>query len=161
MPEKSFVDLKVNSATNGSVYFASDVIATIAGLALTEIEGITNIVRYNTSKADKTKKSTLNIKNLTKGIRVEVKENVVSIAITATIEYGYAVSEVCRNIQENIKKTVESMTGMTVKNVDVHVSGLNFDKDSVLGSDSEYHSAIAASDAKAIGEKAESKDDEA
>ena len=157
MPENTSVDLTINSASGGSVYFASDVIATIAGLALTEIEGITNIVRYNT-KADK--KSTLNIKNLTKGIKVDVKENVVSISITATLEYGYAVSEVCRNIQENVKKTVESMTGMEVKNVDVHVSGLNFDKENVLGSDADYRSALTSDQAKAISGKSEKKDNE-
>ena len=60
MAENSFVDLKINSPASGSVYFASDVIATIAGLSLTEIEGIANIIKYGGLRNDKSgKKNTL------------------------------------------------------------------------------------------------------
>ena len=154
MPESAFVDLKVNSATNGSVYFASDVICTIAGLALAEIDGVDSAVRLNAQRNDKnSKKNAINIRSLTKGIKADVKDGNVSLSITTVIEYGYAVPEVSRSIQENVKKTVETMTGMTVQNVDVHVTGLNFDKEDTLPEGTSYHNYISGNSAKAIAEK--------
>ena len=151
MPDNDFVDVEVNSSTGGSVYFASDVIATIAGLALTEIDGIANVIRYNGLRNDKSgKKNALNIKILTKGIKVDVKDRSVSISITTVIDYGCSVPEVCRAIQENVKKTVETMTGMNVKSVDVHVTGLNFDKEDAV--DTNYHNFIPVGNPKVIAE---------
>ncbi len=161
MAENSFVDLKINSPASGSVYFASDVIATIAGLSLTEIEGIANIIKYGGLRNDKSgKKNTLNIKNLTKGIRVDVKDNLVSVSITSVIEYGYSVPEVCRAIQENVKKTIETMTGMSVKSVDVHVTGLNFEKENAAVPETDYHSYLTQAEAKAIAEGQTGKEQE-
>ena len=158
MPENSFVDMKVNSSTGGCVYFASDVICTIAGLALTEIEGVANVVRYAGLRNDKNvKKNAVNIKNLTKGIRADVKENTVAISINAIIEYGYSVPEVSKSIQENVKKTVETMTGMTVDTVDVHVTGLNFDKENSALPDADYHNFIPGGNAKVIADASSQK----
>ena len=161
MPETAFVDVKVNSATSGSVYFASDVICTIAGLALTEIEGVVTLSKTVAQRSDKSaKKNTINIKNLTRGIKAEVKDNKVALSITTVVEYGYSVPEVCKSIQENVKKTVETMTGMTVLNVDVHVTGLNFEKENSLPVNVEYHNYISGGSAKEIQEAPAKKSEE-
>ena len=161
MPEKAFVDVKVNSATNGSVYFASDVICTIAGLALTEVEGVVTFAKNSMQRNEKNiKKNTVNIKNLTRGIKAEVKDNRVSLTITTVVEYGHSVPEVSKNIQENVKKTVETMTGMNVQSVDVHISGLSFEKENSLPGDGEYQYYISGSKTKAIEEAAEQKNKE-
>lgn len=161
MPENSFVDVKLSPATKGSVYFASDVISTIAGLALTEIEGIANIIKYNGLRNDKnSKKNAINIKSLTKGIKADVKDNKVSLSITGVIEYGYSVPEVCRAIQENVKKTVETMTGMTVENVDVHITSLSVEKENAVLDETNLHTYIANGANKVITEASENKTEE-
>lgn len=130
MAENTPVDLKIATGSNGTVCFASDVLATIAGLALTEIEGITNNAGFSALLAEKlSRKAQNNIKNLTRGIKVDVNGKDVSVTVTATLEYGYSVPDVSREIQEGIKKTIETMTGMNVVNVDVHVTSLSFEKE--------------------------------
>ncbi len=139
MPEDKTVDMKIDTGANGAVYFASDVIQTIAGIALTEVEGIANMVRYQGLAADRRKsKNANNIKNITRGVKVDVDEQNVSVSVSVVVEYGYSVQEVCRSIQENIKKTIETMTNMRVNNVDVHVTGLSFAKENRENAEMEY-----------------------
>ena len=144
MPENLSMNCNLNNGTNAKICFASDVLATIAGLSLTEVEGIAGGMRYSGLVADKkTKKNALNIKALTKGVKVEVTDELVSVNISIVAEYGYSVQEVCRNIQENVKKTIETMTGMTVKNVDVHVSGISFDKENRENAEMAYQKYLS------------------
>ena len=72
--------------------------------------------------------------------------------ISCVIEYGYSVHEVCANIQENVKKTIETMTGMTVKNVDVHVTGLSFSKEDKEAAELEYRKYMLESSESGTGE---------
>ena len=138
MPE-NINDLKLNNVSNGNVCFAPDVLATIAGLAITEVEGIANTVHFSGLLAEKlTRRTTNNIKNITRGVKVEVKDGKVCVNITVVVEYGYSVPEVSKNIQENVKKTIETMTGMEVESVDVHVSGLSFAKENKEAAELEY-----------------------
>ena len=126
MPDNTSVDLKFESANNGSVSFAPDVLATIAGISLTEVEGI-----------EKSRKP-VTVKSASRGIKVDVKDKTVNVAVSVVVEYGYPVPEVCREIQEGIKKNIEQMTGMNVKNVDVHVTGLSFAKENREAAGIEY-----------------------
>ncbi|MCR4622017.1 MAG: Asp23/Gls24 family envelope stress response protein [Clostridiales bacterium] len=143
MPENKSVDLKIDTRANGAVYFASDVIQTIAGIALTEVEGIANMVRYQGLASDRRKgKNANNIKNITRGVKVDVDEQDVSVSVSVVVEYGYSVQEVCRSIQENIKKTIETMTNMRVNNVDVHVTGLSFAKENRENAEMEYQNYL-------------------
>lgn len=144
MPEEIRTDCEVGRNQNGTICFAADVLATIAGIALTEIEGIANGLHY--SGLISGKRGQNNIKAITRGVKVEVKERLVSVSISVVIEYGYSVPEICRNIQENVKKTIETMTGMQVKNVDIHVTGINFDKENKEASQDEYKKYISGSD---------------
>lgn len=139
MSENASKEIKICTPGNCEVYFAPDVLSTIAGLAISEVEGVANSVRFSGLISEKlTRKPTCNVKNLTKGIKIDVQDGLVSVQINCMVEYGYSVHEVCAGIQENVKKTIETMTGMTVTNVDVHVTGLSFARENKEAAELEY-----------------------
>jgi len=106
---------------NGKIIFASDVVATIAGLAAAEVKGVSSmgggVVEGFSEK--------LGRKNLTKGIKVDVKEEEAVIEASIIVEYGYKIQEVCKNVQKDIKNAVETMTGLCVTAVNVNVQGVD------------------------------------
>lgn len=130
MTDNNLPDVQLDANSNGKVYFASDVVATIAGLAVTEVEGVANTVGVNNGFADIfSRRTPSNSKNLTRGIKVEILENTVGVDVTIIVEYGSPVPEVASAIQENVKKAIETMTGMTVRGVDVHIQGVSFERE--------------------------------
>ena len=130
MAENNMSDVRLDATSNGTVYFVSDVLATIAGLAVTEVEGVANTVSGSGSFVDMfARKAQSNSKNLTRGIKVDVVGNDVTVNVTIIVEYGSPVPEVASSIQENVKKAIETMTGMNVKSVDVHVQGVSFERE--------------------------------
>ncbi len=130
MAENNMSDVRLDATSNGTVYFVSDVLATIAGLAVTEVEGVANTVGGSGSFVDMfARKAQSNSKNLTRGIKVDVAGNDVTVNVTIIVEYGFPVPEVASDIQENVKKAIETMTGMNVKSVDVHVQGVSFERE--------------------------------
>lgn len=70
-----------------------------------------------------------NTRNFTKGVRIDLDGNCVTVDVTIVVEYGSPVPDVARSIQENVKKAIETMSGLTVHSVDVHVSGISFERD--------------------------------
>ena len=130
MAENNMSDVRLDATSNGTVYFVSDVLATIAGLAVTEVEGVANTVSGSGTFVDMfARKAQSNSKNLTRGIKVDVNGNDVTVNVTIIVEYGSPVPEVASGIQENVKKAIETMTGMNVKSVDVHVQGVSFERE--------------------------------
>jgi len=132
MNENMSTNVQLDANANGSVSFATDVVATIAGLAATEIEGVASMAGANngTSLADiLSRRMTSNSKNLTKGVKVEVQDGKVIVDVNFIVEYGSPVPEVAKNIQENVKKAIETMSGLTVETVDVHVQGISFERE--------------------------------
>jgi len=109
----------------GKISFEDEVIAIIAGIAATEVEGVAamsgGIVGGIAEK--------LGMKNLSKGVKVEVGEKETAVDLYIIVEYGCRIPEVAWNIQENVKKAVESMTGLKVVEVNIHVQGINFEKE--------------------------------
>ena len=109
----------------GKITFADDVVAVIAGLAATEIAGVSamsgGIAGGIAEKLGK--------KNLSKGVKVEVGETEAAIDLFIIVDYGVRIPEISWNIQENVKKAVESMTGLKVVEVNIHVQGVNFEKE--------------------------------
>ncbi|MBQ3222282.1 MAG: Asp23/Gls24 family envelope stress response protein [Clostridia bacterium] len=125
-------NVQLDANANGSVSFATEVVATIAGLAATEIEGVASMAGANngTSLADiLSRRMANNSKNLTKGVKVEVQDGKVIVDVNFIVEYGSPVPEVAKNIQENVKKAIETMSGLTVETVDVHVQGISFERE--------------------------------
>ena len=120
-------DVKLDDNPNGTVTFATDVVATIAGLAATEVEGVANMTSPSSGIADMfSRKSS---RNFTKGVRIDLEENTVRVDITIVVEYGTPVPDVARGIQENVKKAIETMSGLNVHSVDVHVTGISFERE--------------------------------
>ena len=120
-------DVKLDENPDGTVSFATDVIATIAGLAATEVEGVASMSAPAAGLADMFSRK--NTRNLTKGVRIDLDGDKVSVHITIVVEYGSPVPDVARGIQENVKKAIETMTGLNVDNVDIHVSGISFERE--------------------------------
>ena len=120
-------DFRFDENPNGTVSFATEVVATIAGLAATEVEGVANMSSQSTGFADMFSRK--NSRNFTKGVRIDLDDNKVTVDITIVVEYGSPVPDVARSIQENVKKAIETMSGLDVHEVDVHVSGISFERE--------------------------------
>lgn len=127
MSENYQSDVKLDENPNGTVSFATDVVATIAGLAATEVDGVASMSSQNGGIADMFARK--NARNFTKGVRIDLDGNKVTVDVTIVVEYGSPVPDVARNIQENVKKAIETMSGLDVHTVDVHVSGISFERE--------------------------------
>lgn len=127
MSENNQPDVRLDENPNGSVSFATDVVATIAGLAVTEVEGVASMASQGGGLVDMFSRK--NSRNFTKGVRIDLDGNKVTVDITIVVEYGSPVPDVARSIQENVKKAVETMSGLDVRSVDVHVSGVSFERE--------------------------------
>lgn len=108
----------------GDLRVTDDVIAIIAGLAAVEVEGVYSMSGGLTGDIAEV----LGIRNLSKGIKVETKDDNVYIDIYIIAEFGARIPEVAWNIQEKVKKTVERMTGMRVMEANIHVQSVNIPK---------------------------------
>lgn len=114
-----------NNEFLGKLTVTNDVIAIIAGLAAVEVDGVYSMSGGLTGGIAEV----LGIKNLSKGIKVETKEELVYINIYIIAEFGARIPEVAWNIQEKVKKTVERMTGMRVMEANIHVQSVNIPKE--------------------------------
>ncbi len=124
---------------SSSITYASEVIAIIAGLAASEVEGVAGMCNVNNGLKTKNK-------NATRGIKVEVGTEEVSVDIYLNVEYGTPIQRAAHDVQEGVKKGIESMTGLHVVRVDVHVQGVSFEKE---------NSALMAGAGKAVLESGE------
>ena len=127
MSENYQPDVKLDENPNGTVSFATEVVATIAGLAATEVEGVASMSSQSSGFADMFSRK--NTRNFTKGVRIDLDDNKVTVDITIVVEYGSPVPDVARSIQENVKKAIETMSGLDVHAVDVHVAGVSFERE--------------------------------
>jgi len=119
-----------NSGNNdhGSVRISNDVVAIIAGVAATEIEGVAGMSGGITGGIVEM----LGMKNLSKGVKVEVGDKEAAIDIFIIVEYGSNISELGQKVQENVKKSVETMTGLEVVEVNVNIQGVNISKENKI-----------------------------
>ncbi|NLL82420.1 MAG: Asp23/Gls24 family envelope stress response protein [Tissierellia bacterium] len=109
----------------GSVKITNDVIAIIAGVAATEVKGVVGMGGGITGGLSEM----LGMKTLSKGVKVEVTENDVSIEVHIVVEYGTNLADVGKEVQENVLVSVENMTGLKVRNVDVNIQGISMPKE--------------------------------
>ena len=108
----------------GTVQIADDVVAIIAGLAATEVQGVSSMAGNITKEII----SKLGVKNLSKGVRVTVEEGKVCVDVSINVEYGYAVTDVSYKVQEKVKAAIENMTGLNVTEVNVKIAGVSLEK---------------------------------
>lgn len=105
---------------NGDVKIADNVVAIIVGLAATEIKGVASMAGNITNELV----AKLGMKNLSKGVKVDVSEGVVTVALNLNIEYGYNIYETSKTVQEKVKAAIENMTGLSVADVNIRIAGV-------------------------------------
>ena len=122
--EQNVVNEEIEVGVNGNngIKIADDVVAVIAGVAASEVPGV-----YSMSGgfAGGISEVLSGKKNLAKGIKVEVGEKETKIDVNIIVEYGTRIPDVAFEIQNRVKKAVESMTGLKVLEVNAHVQGVN------------------------------------
>ena len=111
--------------TIGEVRIADEVVAIIAGLAATEVDGVDSMAGHITNELV----GKLGMKILSKGVKVDVTEEHVSVDLSLNIKYGYNIPEVSERVQERVKSAIENMTGLTVLDVNVKIAGVNMAED--------------------------------
>ncbi len=117
--------ISVNNEMNGDIRISDEVIATIASVATKEIEGISGLsLSIANEIASKFVK-----KNANRAIKVTVNEEEVIIDVSLLVKYGIRIPDVSWEVQENVKKSVESMTGLNVSKVNVIVAGVDFEEE--------------------------------
>ena len=104
----------------GEIIVADEVIAVITGLAAMEVEGVASMAGNATRELI----SKIGIKSLSKGVKVDVFEDVVTVDATLNLKYGYNVKDVSVKVQEKVKVAIENMTGLKVADVNVRVAGI-------------------------------------
>ena len=113
---------EITATENEGIKISNDVVASIAGVAVSEVQGVYSMaggIAGGISEVFGGKK------NLTKGIKVEVGEKETKIDVNIIVEYGTRIPDVAFEIQNRVKKSVETMTGLKVSNINVHVQGVN------------------------------------
>ena len=109
---------------NEGIQISSDVVAVIAGVAVSEVQGVSGM---SGGFAGGITEVLSGKKNLAKGIKVEIDEDTAKIDVNIIVEYGSRIPDVAFEIQNRVKKSVENMTGLKVEEVNVHVQGVNTD----------------------------------
>ncbi len=109
----------------GQVKISDDVVIIIAGIAASTVKGV-NTTRTGVAEGIT---NLFSKNNYSKGIKVEINENTVVLDIFINVEYGYKINEVAREVQQSVKKEIETMTDLQVAAVNVHVLNIVQDKE--------------------------------
>lgn len=109
----------------GMVQIADDVVAMIASLATTEVEGVCAMAGNITNEL----MSKVGMKSLTKGVKVSVLDRDVTVDLAVTMEYGYNIPATSRKVQAKVKAAIENMTGLNCVDVNIRIAGVNMKND--------------------------------
>lgn len=120
--EKITYDIQ-NDAGLGDVKIADEVVAIIAGLAATEVEGVSSMAGNITNELI----SKLGMKKLSRGVKVDVLEGVVTVSLALNLKYNYSIVDVTARVQEKVKSAIENMTGLEVADINIRVAGVEMD----------------------------------
>lgn len=113
--------LSQEEETFGTVKIADDVVAMIAALAATEVEGV---AAMNGTVANELL-SKVGVKGLAKGVRVDIFNKKVKVELAVTMEYGFNIPATCQRVQIKVKNAIENMTGLEVTDVNIRIAGIN------------------------------------
>lgn len=114
---------QINALEYGNVNISDDVIGIITSIAAAEIEGVNGL----SGGFAKDIAEMFGVKNLKKGVKVEIEDNVVVVDLNIIVDFGIKIPDVAWQVQENVKTAVETMTGLSVKEVNIHVQGINME----------------------------------
>ena len=109
-----------NGEQLGEVQIADEVVAIIAGLAAMEVDGVASMA----GNTPKDFASRLGVKNMSKGVKVDVLERIVTVSLALNLKYGHSVLDVSNKVQVKVKSAIENMTGLTVADVNVRIAGV-------------------------------------
>lgn len=123
--EKQERNDKMENNDVGSIRIADEVVGIIAGMAATEVSGVAGMSAGLVGGIAEM----LGKKNLSKGVKVEVGEREAAVDLYIIVEYGVRIPDIALRVQESVKKGIESMTGLDVVEVNVHVQGVGFNQD--------------------------------
>lgn len=141
------LSLEQDQDTTGTITYANEVIAVISGVAANEVEGIAGMCSSGGISDVFTR-----YKYITKGVKVEIGSEETSVDLYVIVEYGTPIQTAAQNVQENVRKAIETMTGLHVVRIDVHVQGVSFEK--------ETKDTLAGLESAAIEEPCEAKIEE-
>ena len=128
MEEQNIEEVKVEGQINNEentseeIQIADEVVSVIAGKAVSEVSGVAGMAGGFAGGISEVLSGK---KNLSKGIKVDVEEKQVKVAVNIIVEYGVRIPDVAFEIQNRVKKAVEAMTGLKVLSVNVHVQGIS------------------------------------
>lgn len=105
----------------GEVQIADEVVAAIAALAASEVKGVATSPGNTTNELA----GKLGRKNISKGVKVLVNPDAVSVDMALTLDYGFGIPETAKQVQEKVKLAIENMTGLQVKEVNIRIAGVN------------------------------------
>ncbi len=112
-----------NDASKGEIKIADEVVAIIAGLAAMEVEGVASMYGNITNELV----AKLGMKNLSKGVKVDVLDGIVTVSLALNLKYNYSIVEVSARVQEKVKNAIENMTGLEVADVNIKVAGVEME----------------------------------
>ena len=118
--------IEVKEEHESTIKIADDVVAVLAGVAVSEVPGVAGMAGGFAGGISEVLSGK---KNLAKGIKVEVGEKETKIDVNIIVEYGARIPDIAFEIQNRVKKSVETMTGLTVVEVNVHVQGVKTESD--------------------------------
>ena len=122
--EQTYKTLDKEADEFGEVKISESVVASIAGLAALEVKGVDSMIgSVATEIAGK-----LGVKNLDKGIRAAIEDNDVIIDMNINMLYGYNILATCKQVQDKVKQSVESMTGLNCSKININISGISIEK---------------------------------
>ena len=124
---------------SSNITYNNEVVAIIAGLAANEVEGIAGMCTVSGSLKSKNR-------NITKGVKVEVGTEEVAVDLYVIVEYGIPIQRAAADAQENVRKAIESMTGLHVVRVDVHVQSVSFEQEKKALQAGAQNAALEAGD---------------
>ena len=112
-----------NDASKGEIKIADEVVAIIAALAATEVEGVASMAGNITNELI----GKLGMKNLSKGVKVDVLEGIVTVSLALNLKYNYSIVEGSARVLEKVKNAIENMTGLEVADVNIKVAGVEME----------------------------------
>ena len=112
-----------NDASKGEIKIADEVVAIIAALAATEVEGVASMAGNITNELI----GKLGMKNLSKGVKVDVLEGIVTVSLALNLKYDSSIVEASARVQEKVKNAIENMTGLEVADVNIKVAGVEME----------------------------------
>ena len=112
-----------NDNSIGEVQIADEVVAIIAALAATEVDGVASMAGNITNELV----SRLGMKNLSKGVKVDVLEGVVTVSLALNLKYNYSIMDVTAKVQDRVKTAIENMTGLEVADINIRVAGVEME----------------------------------